>query len=131
MKAKYLTNNRQLTFEIEGDTQASIFSELAAIQEIFDTEHACGICGCTKLRYVKRTVDGNDFYELRCTGVDANTNRFCGARFDFGQVKKPLGTLFPKRKDKDGNWIPNRGWYRYNAGNEGKHTADSEKEPWG
>ena len=36
----------------------------------------------------------------------------CGAVLGFGQHKKG-GTLFPKRKDADGNWLENRGWYKY------------------
>ena len=38
----------------------------------------------------------------------------CGARLAFGVMKKG-GGLFPKRKDADGNWFPDRGWVKYNA----------------
>jgi hypothetical protein len=28
---------------------------------------------------------------------------------------KKGGGLFPKRKDKDGNWLPDRGWVKWNS----------------
>jgi len=102
MKLTYQVNNK-LTFELEGDGQKEIFKELSAIQEIF-SEESCGLCKSTNLKYVVRNVDGNDYYELRCAD--------CGAILAFGQHKKG-GTLFPRRKDDDGKWLPNRGWHKY------------------
>jgi hypothetical protein len=103
MKLTYKINNK-LSFEIEGEGQKEIFKELSAIQEIF-SEESCGLCKSTNLRYVVRNVDGNDYYEIRC--ID------CGAILAFGQHKKG-GTLFPRRKDDEGKWLPNRGWHKYN-----------------
>lgn len=103
MKVKYKVNNN-LEFEVEGNGQKEIFKELAIIQEIFG-EHACGICHKNNLRFVVRSVEGNDYYELRCSD--------CAATLAFGQHKKG-GTLFPKRKDDNNNWLPNKGWYKWN-----------------
>ena len=50
-----------------------------------------------------RTVEGNDYFELKCTD--------CGAVLSFGQHKKG-GTLFPKRKDESG-WLKNKGWHKW------------------
>ena len=58
----------------------------------------------TNFRFVVRNVDGNDYYELRCND--------CGAVLAFGQHKKG-GTLFPKRKDDEGNYLPNKGWHKW------------------
>lgn len=102
MKLNYKVSDR-LSFELEGEGQKEIFKELSAIQEIFG-EESCGLCKSHNLRYVVRNVEGNDYYELRC--VD------CGAILAFGQHKKG-GTLFPRRKDDDGKWLPNRGWHKY------------------
>lgn len=102
MKLNYRVSDR-LSFELEGEGQKEIFKELASIQEIFG-EEACGLCKSHNLRYVVRNVDGNDYYELRCAD--------CGAILAFGQHKKG-GTLFPRRKDDDGKWLPNRGWHKY------------------
>lgn len=103
MKVKYRINDK-LEFELEGEGQKDIFKELALIQEIFG-EAKCGLCGSTNLRFVVRSVEGNDYYELRC--VD------CGAVLAFGQHKKG-GTLFPKKKDEEGHYLPNHGWHKWN-----------------
>jgi hypothetical protein len=102
MKIFYKVNDK-LTFELEGEGQKEIFKELSTIQEIF-SEEKCGLCGSTNIRFVVRNVDGNDYYELRCLD--------CGAVLAFGQHKKG-GTLFPKRKDDDGNYMPNKGWHKF------------------
>ena len=47
-----------------------------------------------------RTVDDNEYYELRCMD--------CGAKLAFGSMKKG-GGLFPKRKDADGK-LATRQW---------------------
>jgi len=103
MKVKYKIGDK-LEFELDGAGQKEIFKELALIQEIF-AEESCGLCGSKDLRFIVRNVDGNDYYELRCNS--------CGAILAFGQHKKG-GTLFPKRKDDDGNYLPNRGWHKWN-----------------
>jgi hypothetical protein len=102
MKLKYKVNEK-LEFELEGNGQKEVFKELSTIQEIF-AEDACGVCNKKDIRYIVRNVDGNDFYELRC--ID------CGAVLAFGQHKKG-GTLFPKRKDENNNYLPNRGWHKW------------------
>jgi hypothetical protein len=102
MKAKYKVGDK-LEFELDGAGQKELFKEIANIQEIFG-EAKCGVCGSENIRFVVRVVDDNEYYELRCMD--------CGAVLGFGQHKKG-GTLFPKRKDAEGNWLENRGWYKY------------------
>ena len=103
MKALYNVNNR-LQFEVEGSGQKELFKELATIQEIFG-EEKCGMCGNSSLKFLVRNVEGNDYYELRCNE--------CTALLSFGQHKKG-GTLFPKRKDDNGNYLPHKGWHKWN-----------------
>lgn len=102
MKALYNVNGK-LQFEVEGSGQKELFKELATIQEIFG-EEKCGSCNKNNIRFVVRNVESNDYYELRCSD--------CGAVLAFGQHKKG-GTLFPKRKDDDGNYLPNKGWHKW------------------
>jgi translation initiation factor 2 beta subunit (eIF-2beta)/eIF-5 len=102
MKLKYKVNDK-LELELDGNGQKEIFKELATIQEIFG-EEKCGICSSSNIKFVVRTVEGNDYYELRCAD--------CGAILSFGQHKKGE-TLFPKRKDEQGNYLPNKGWYKW------------------
>ena len=102
MKAKYKVGDR-LEFELEGSGQKELFKEISSIQEIFG-ENACGLCQSDDLRFVVRNVEDNDYFEIRCNK--------CGAILSYGQHKKG-GTLFPKRKDDDGNWSKSNGWHKY------------------
>lgn len=104
MKLKYKVSDR-LEFELEASGQKEVFKELALIQEIFG-EEKCGLCDNDHIRFMVRSVEGNDYYELRC-----NDTR-CGAILSFGQHKKG-GTLFPKRKDDNNNYLPNKGWHKW------------------
>jgi DNA-directed RNA polymerase subunit RPC12/RpoP len=102
MKLNYKLGN--LTVEFECDTVKEVFGQLSTFQEVFG-ETQCGKCGSENLRFVVRENDGNEYYEIRCNE--------CGARLSFGVMKKG-GGLFPKRKDADGNWLPDKGWQKWN-----------------
>ena len=103
MKVTYTSG--KISVEIEADTQIELFQRLANFQEIF-AETKCGKCDSENIRFQVRNVDDNLYYELRC--VD------CGAKLAFGVMKKG-GRLFPKRKDKEGNWLPDNGWVKWNS----------------
>lgn len=90
-----------LLFEIQTETQKSMFQELAALQEVFSNT-TCKRCG-SEARFVVRTVDDNDFYEMRCT------NEKCRARLHYGLNKKGE-TVFPKRKTDDNKYHEFAGW---------------------
>jgi len=91
----------EIEIEAEGDTK-SVFGELASAAEVFGNS-ICGQCGSGNVVPVVREVDGNTYYEMRCTS--------CGCTLGFGQ-RKVGGALFPRRK-KDENWLPNRGWVNH------------------
>ena len=98
MKLNYKLGN--LSVEFECDTPKEVFNQLSVFQEVFG-ETKCGKCGSENLRFVVRENDGNEYYEIRCMD--------CGAKLAFGANKKG-GGLFPRRKDADGNWLPDKGW---------------------
>ena len=108
MEVQYRTKNGRFFFKIEGATHKELFKGISELQDIFEGEDTCGMCGKANIRFVVReSKKGNQvfaYYELRCSD--------CGARFDFGQSLVG-GSLFPKRKDEEGNYKPNRGWYKY------------------
>ena len=106
MKAFYEATAR-LRIEIDAPGIKELFADLATVQEIFGSDPRCEVCD-SEARCQHRIVDDNHYYELVCT------NQQCRARLSFGQHKKG-GGLFPKRKDEDGNWIPNRGWAKWEA----------------
>ena len=104
MQINYTSRSGRVSVALEAETQRDAFQQLSDFQEIFD-EVACGKCASENLRFVVRTVDDNQYYEIRCSD--------CGARLEFGSMKKG-GGLFPKRKDKEGNWLPDGGWVKWN-----------------
>lgn len=105
MKVNYTTSSGRMTAEFNSDSPRELFKELSRFQEVFE-EGTCGKCGSTNIKFVVRTVDDNEYFELRCAD--------CGAKLAFGANKKG-GGLFPKRKDADGAWLPNNGWTKWNA----------------
>lgn len=102
MKLTY--SSGKMSVEIEGDTQRDLFEKIGAFQEVFGIE-TCGKCGGNDLKFTVRTVNDDQYYELRCGS--------CGAKLAFGCNKKG-GGLFPKRKDSENNWLPDNGWVKYN-----------------
>ena len=89
-----------VTTHIERETQKEVFKDLAAFEEVFG-EAVCGKCGSENVRCVVRENDGNEYYEMRCND--------CGAKLSFG-VHKKGGGLFPRRKNADGEYLPDKGW---------------------
>ncbi len=112
MKAHLTIAGGSLTFELTAETPKDLFEQISSVQEVFEAETSCGCCDGDELRFLARQVDDFKFYEIACQNPD------CRARFAFGQAKKG-GGLFPKRKDEDGNWLPNRGWSKYQPKTEG------------
>ncbi len=98
------------TIEVEGRDTKDCFAQIAAAAEVFGHEE-CGACGSHDIRPQVRERDGNHYYEIKCGK--------CGAEFAFGQ-KRADGSLFPRRRDKDGNWLPNHGWVKW----QGKPSED-------
>ncbi len=104
MKLTYTTKNNRIKVELENNSLKEIFKQLAEFQEIFD-EPKCGSCNSENIHFLVRTVDCNDYYELKC--------RDCLAKLAYGQHKTG-GSLFPKRKLTNGNYDKeNKGWHRW------------------
>ena len=100
MKVTYRTG--KFTVEAEGGT-TEIFEQLATFDSVF------GNCknkanDSENIGFRHREVDGNHYYEL----YDKDSFHV----LKFGKTKKD-GSLFPRRKDTDGNWLDNSGWTLY------------------
>jgi hypothetical protein len=118
MKVRYATANSRLQFEFEAASTKEAVEFLAVIQELFE-ETTCQQCGSEHVKFDVRNYDGNTYYKLRCDD--------CYATLDFGQRRDGVN-LFLKRKDADGHWMPNRGWYRYHESNQPR-SEDHETPP--
>jgi hypothetical protein len=108
MECHYKSKDGRLVFKIEGGNQKALFQAISDLQDCFEAESKCGLCGNVDIRFRVREVSKNGkqykYFEMVCN--------HCFARFDFGQNQ--VGeTLFPKRKDENGNYLPNHGWYKY------------------
>lgn len=102
-----------MLMKFEEDSQVDLFKAIASAQEVFG-EEKCGLCGCTNLRFVVRTVGDDEYMEYHCT------NPSCFARLGLGQNKKG-GGLFPHRKltpegkasRELGKYGKHNGWTKY------------------
>lgn len=108
MQAEYQVSNK-LKITLDATSQSDLMQQLSTISEIFG-HNQCGACHKPDIRFVVREVaKGNKkfkYHELHCQ------NTGCRARLAFGQHNEG-GTLFPKRKDDEGNYLPNNGWVKY------------------
>jgi hypothetical protein len=112
MKVKYTTKNKSLNVTIDSDSVKDVFKELAKFQEIFD-EPICQLCKSDNLQFIVRTVEGNDYYELKCND--------CFAKLSFGQHKTG-NTLFPKRKVENST----NGWHKWNGNGVNKNVSNND-----
>lgn len=117
MQVSYTTGNGRLTVILEGSTQVEIFEQLAQFQEVFEnTTCTKGGKSSDEIKFVvRKTTDEKGkkeykYYELHCTAKDKDLG---GAKLAFG-LHQEGGTLFPKKKDEDGNWLPDNGWVKWN-----------------
>jgi hypothetical protein len=111
MKLQHTTKDGRMTVEIEGETQAEVWRQLASFQEVFEdntVKRDGEVDDC--IRYVVRTVGDDEYFEKQYCG---NNSKLFGVKKSYGQMKKEKGRLFPKNKDKDGNYYQNNGWVKY------------------
>jgi hypothetical protein len=94
-------------FIVDEKTEKEVFEKISVIQEVFGQEK-CGLCESRNIKYVVREAEDNKFFEVQCQEFS------CRAKMAFGQHKKG-NTLFPRRKDGDGNYIPNNGWEKWDG----------------
>ncbi len=101
--------------EVEGKDAKDCFTQIAGAMEVFRNTK-CGKCGCPDVVPQVRENDGNHFYELKCSN--------CAAELSFGQ-KKIDGSLYPRRKDKEGNWLEHGGWIKWQRAAQNGAAADA------
>ncbi len=101
MKVRFNLASAQI--EVDGKDAKDCFAQLAGAVEVFG-QTKCGCCGSDHCVPVVRENGGNTYYEMRCTN--------CGATLGFGQRKQD-GHLYPRRRDKEGNYLDNGGWLKW------------------
>lgn len=116
----------RLTFSVEANTQKELFEKVAEVDtfaEVFGIQQ-CGCCKNKNIKFQVRLAEDKKkkgkyfkFYELLCS------NFKCRAKFSFGQLQEG-DRLFPKRKDENGEYLPNDGWVKFKK--EETETPESE-----
>ena len=114
MKVTYKTG--KFTVEAEGNT-TEVFKQLASFDSVF------GNCknkanDSENIGFRHRVVDENDYFEM----YDKDTFHV----LKFGRTKKDQ-SLFPRRKDADGNYFPDGGWVKYDPNAPKVKSAPKEK----
>jgi|TARA_Y100001963_G_scaffold160186_2_gene268757 hypothetical protein len=94
----------EVTVEFEAETVADAVKHISALEDVFGEDN-CGHCQGANLRLMARESGGYQYYEVAC--------KDCYHTLSFG-IHQTGGTLFPKRRDQDGQALPNRGWQKWN-----------------
>lgn len=113
--------NDQITIKCASESVDELFKQIALTQETFE-DSKCGACNGKDIRYVVRTAEGYEFYEMHCK------NSSCRARLSFGHSKEDK-KLYAKRceteiagknkgkakRDANGKaiWLTGNGWTKY------------------
>lgn len=110
-----LVDGREVVVTQEVKNQLELFEFIADMQDVFGNT-VCVRNGqsssSVKLR-VRQDEEENKYYEMFCYSADRDNRECQGARKSFG-CHKSGKTLFPKGKDKDGAYLPNNGWMKWN-----------------
>lgn len=113
---KITVKTRTCDIEVQATTVKGAVKEMAEAQAVFGND-TCLACQSSNVRFGHRVHNGNDFYEIICSD--------CNHRLGLSQLKDG-GGLFVKRKDKEGNWLPNNGWVEPWKGTRSAAAGDEE-----
>lgn len=129
MEVKYRSACGRFEVMFDEKDQQGLFDRIASFQEIFEDDTNTVIDSVevpvADIRYRVRTNDGNEFYEKVYAG--SNPKLF-GYKKAYGSSKENKGSLFPQRKDKEGNYYKNNGWHKWEGGQQSSPQAET-KEP--
>lgn len=115
-----------MTITVEGENMMEAFEKMSMSEECFEP---CPIQGASDFKLRVRTVEKDKeeftYYEL-VSPVFENGKYKGQARLSLSQYNKPrLGWLYPQRRDKSKNNLPNRGWEVW----EGNKTETETTKP--
>tara|TARA_Y100001978_G_C23690089_1_gene434235 strand:+ start:54 stop:428 length:375 start_codon:yes stop_codon:yes gene_type:complete len=88
------------TIEVEGQDSEDLFRKTAEMQELLSYGNVCGKTGNPDIIMRVRSSGEYEFFEYVCPEA--------GTTLSLGRTK--AGGFYPKRKDKAGDWLPNKGW---------------------
>lgn len=121
MEAQYKTRSGRLVVKVEGQLFSAIIRGISEVEEVLRNDK-CGCCESVNVRPNYRRSGNYDFYEMLCQD--------CGAALGLG-VRQSDQRLFPRRKDEDGNLLPNGGWKKWQGSRQEEEDPDFERSPAG
>lgn len=127
MQVSYKSADGRFGIVVEARDQQTAFKEIADFQEIFEGAPVVidGVAVPSEnIRFRVRTVDKNDFYEKVYVGSNPD---LWGYKLELGCSLENKGALFPKRKDKEGNYRKNDGWYKFSKNDSTEQKPTEEK----
>ena len=99
---KISTQVGSFKIEVEGNSLEEAVNQIAEASELFTHGLKDEKTGCPDVIIRKRTAGEYEFYEF--LSADGNT-------LSLGRTK--AGGFYPRRKDKDGNWLDHKGWMNW------------------
>lgn len=115
---KLTTTIGNYTVEVTGENAEELFSNMAEMAELLSCGVHCGKTAATDTIPVKRVNGDYTFYEWRCVSS--------GASLALGRRKD--GGFFPKRKSKEGDYLPDNGWQTWGDRKQNMQPAGGEGE---
>jgi hypothetical protein len=116
---KLSTTIGNYTVEVEGASSEELFDNMAEMSELLSCGSHCGKSGATDTIMRKRTSGDYVFYEWYCVSS--------GAALALGRTK--AGGFFPKKKSKEGDYLPDNGWQTWGDRKKEMQTANSDWTP--
>ncbi len=124
MQIKYTTADGRLEFAVDVADDKQAFAAIGKIQEVFEDtpETINGIkVSPEDIKYRARVNGKYTFFEKFYKGDNKDLRGYYKA------YSQSDDGLYPKRKDADGNWLPDNGWSKWEAGS--SNGEEKAEEP--
>lgn len=100
--------NSKMTVKLDVSNQKDLIRQISQLEEVLSNT-TCGACKSENTRFVTRNAAGEknkvyEFFEVKCNECNSRLSLGCHQEGD---------TLFPKRKNDTGEWLPDGGWIKY------------------
>lgn len=126
MQVNYTTADGRMTVTVNADDFRGLFKQIADFQEVFEQRNINingELVDSKDVRFqVRKNAEDDEFYEMVYAGT---VPALRGYKLEFGCHKKG-GGLFPKKKDKEGNWVENNGWTKWQGNKETASEAPAK-----
>ena len=121
-----------LKMKFSATSQKDVVDKMSAYSEIFGISQCQACKSKYGIRWQTRNVTSTPagkkkpetftYRELVCK------NSECRARLSFGSLQEDPESLFPKRKDPDGKYLPNGGWVVFQGKKQGGEEAPATND---